>query len=249
MSKTIKPHRAARFVALDWMLEQARKHEHESNGPNRSPLIDRINKAAGVPLGSSYCAAALRYAFGIAGVTFGGPHAASVGYEEQWAREHGYLVTRPLHGDVFNWRIDGDGWPDHTGMVVRVRSILGLYFIIDTVEANTSSGNAGSQADGGGWFCRQREFVRGRVKFVRDPRPATKDPFAPRPAAKPKTKAAAKKKPAAPRRRYYTHRHDVPLKAGQQLAFQPGKGYYARPKPKKTTTSRGTAAGGRSTRA
>jgi hypothetical protein len=243
MSKVTKPLRAARFVALDWMVEQARKGEHESKGANRSPLIDKINKAAGVPLGSSYCAAALRYAFSLAGVAFGGSHAASVGYEEQWAREQGYLVTRPLHGDVFNWRIDGDSWPDHTGMVLKVRSWGGVVFTIDTVEANTSSGNAGSQADGGGWFFRRRTFVRGRVKFVRDPRHASKDPFAP----KPKPKPVAKKKTTTKKRRYFTHRHDVRLKAGETLGFQPGKGFYAR--PKKTTTSRGAAAGGRSTRA
>lgn len=178
---TVTSHRAARFVALDQMFDWADEGQHESKGANRSPLIDKINKAAGVPLGSSYCAAAGKAAFSVAGIAdFGGPHAASVGFVDDWARSRGYIVKRPLRGDAFCWKIDGDNWPDHFGMVVKVRSWGGLVFTIDTVEANTSSGNVGSQADGGGWYRRRRTFTRGRVDFVRDPRMAAKDPYAPK---------------------------------------------------------------------
>lgn len=192
--------RFARLVALDQMLAWADAGEHESSGRNRSPLIDEINRAAGVPLGSPYCAAAIHYAFQKAGITdFGGPHDASVGYVEEWAREHGYLKTRPFRGDAFCWQLDGDGWPDHAGMAVKVRSWGGVLFTVDTVEANTSSGNAGSQDDGGGFYRRRRTFRRGRVLFVRDPRKARRDPFRRTPNRKPKParpKGAPKRIPA-----------------------------------------------------
>lgn len=172
--------RAARLVALDWMLDQADHGQHESAGPNRSPLIDKINENAGVALGSSYCAAAVKYGFHVAGIDdFGGPHAASVGYVDEWAAAEHYRVTRPLAGDAFCWNLDGDNWPDHAGMVIHVISWGGLLFTVKTAEANTSSSVAGSQSDGGGWYRRTRTFRRGRVDFVRDPRVATKDPYAP----------------------------------------------------------------------
>lgn len=175
----VMQYRLARLVALDAMLEQAAEGERETDGSNRSPLIDKINMAAGVPVGSPYCASSVRYAFAQAGVPdFGGPGAASVGFTEQWAKDRGYLKKRPFRGDAFAWQIDGDSWPDHAGMVVRVISWGGVLFTVDTVEANTSSSKAGSQGEGGGWYLRRRTFTRGRVTFVRDPRRATKDPWA-----------------------------------------------------------------------
>lgn len=188
--------RLARLVALDQMRAWADAHEHETQGRNRSPLIDRINKAAGVPLGSPYCAAAVRAAFAAAGVGFGGPHPASVGYVEQWARGKGWLHARPYRGDVFCWQLDGDSWPDHAGIVDKTLSWGGVWFTCWTVEANTSSGNAGSQSDGGGFYRRRRSFRRGRVEFVHDPRKAKRDPF-----AKPKRKPPKPGRPkTAPRR-------------------------------------------------
>lgn len=169
----------ARLQALEQMERWARAGERESAGANRSALIDRINQSAGVPVGSPYCAAAIAFAFKVAaGISdFGGTLGdASVGYLEKWARDKGWLHTRPFRGDAFAWQLDGDTWPDHAGMVRKVISWGGLLFTVDTVEANTSSSAAGSQDEGCGFHFRRRTFRRGRVLFVRDPRESLKNP-------------------------------------------------------------------------
>lgn len=174
--------RPARFVALDQMCAWADAGETESGGYNRSPLIDKLNRDAGVPVGSSYCATAIHGAFKVAGIDdFGGPACASVEQTLRWADGKGWLKTRPFAGDVGGWYLDGDSWADHEVMVAKVRSWGGLLFTLDTVEANTSSGDQGSQADGPGFHRRRRTVRRGTMKFVRDPRKATKDPFKPKP--------------------------------------------------------------------
>jgi len=65
--------------------------------------------------------------------------------------------------------------------------------------------------------------------IVRHPAPKPAPAPQPKPKPKPKPKAKPKaKKPAVAKRRYYTLKRNVPLKKGQRIAYQPGKGYYAR---------------------
>lgn len=177
---------AARVKALQEMEQLCRKGiQEEPPGSNRGPLIDEINRDAGVPVGSAYCMAAVTWCFkrlGIDLVALLGSELAdaSVGFAEDGARKAGILHERPFRGDVFTWRLDGDSWADHAGFVRRVLSIGGLFYVCLTAEANTSGSNAGSQDDGGGFHFRTRSFRKGRVNFIRVP-----GSWSPRPPVRP----------------------------------------------------------------
>ncbi len=125
---------------------------------NRGPLIDRWNQDAGVPVGSSWCMSFVHGMYLKAGKTIGGW--ASVGFFETWAAANGELVDRPFKGDIVCYDWNGDGWPDHVGIVERVLALRwkGRLFVgwIQTVEGNTSSGLAGSQSNGDGVYRRRR---------------------------------------------------------------------------------------------
>lgn len=126
--------------------------------PNRGALIDTWNLASGVPVGSPWCMSFVRAMYAKAGVTLGG--GASVGNFEAWAKQHGELVSRPFKGDVVCYDWNGDGWPDHVGLVERVLALRwrGRVFVgwVQTVEGNTSSGSRGSQDNGDGVYRRRR---------------------------------------------------------------------------------------------
>lgn len=160
----------ARLRALD----HARSYlgvKESPPGSNRGPLIDGWLRQAGVAPGNPWCAAFLSAMFAKAGRVLTFPNRASVGYFEQWARANGYLVARPLKGDVVCYRFDGDDWPDHVGIVERVLALRWRDRVFvgwcQTIEGNTSSGVTGSQSDGGGVFRRRRWINRAR--FARIP--------------------------------------------------------------------------------
>lgn len=149
----------------------------ETNGPNRSPEIDRWNTKAGVPVGSPYCATCLHDAFNAVGYDLGGDFAHADSYCPSllaWGRGKGLLRVRPYRGYVvlFDW--DEDGVMDHVGIVEKVvglrwttrggdRRFVGL---IRTIEANTSAGLAGSQSNGDGVYRRLR-WVNASTRFLR----------------------------------------------------------------------------------
>jgi len=68
----------------------------------------------------------------------------------------------PVAGDLVLFDFPGLGEPHHVGFVRSAG-----HAIVSTVEGNTSSGIAGSQADGDGVFCRSRprERIYGFVHF------------------------------------------------------------------------------------
>lgn len=124
----------------------------ETGGRNRGPEIDRWNRAAGAPLGSSYCASSV-------GGWLSEADVARPRLKTAWARnyEQPYSikpdrvargVARVPVGSVVVWKRPGGG---HVGIVTRWRGSTG-----DTIEANTSSGLKGSQHDGDGIFRRKR---------------------------------------------------------------------------------------------
>lgn len=144
--------------------------------PNRGALIDAWNALAGAPVGSPWCASFVHAMFKKTGYDL--PGGASVAAILSAARAKGWVVKRPLRGDLacFDFN-EGDKYGpfgDHIGFVERV---LGLRWsggkfcgYIQTVEGNTSSGVAGSQSDGGGVYLRKRLLVRGvSAEFVRVP--------------------------------------------------------------------------------
>jgi hypothetical protein len=139
---------------------------------NRGPRVDeyqRVGTGYVGWVGFPWCAAFVSWCFLKAGYDVTRiPLRASVGFFESWARKSGYVVDRPMRGDLFHWRIDGDAWPDHIGFVERVIS-LGPVLVMQTVEGNTSRGDGGSQDDGGGVYRRRRAIARSKVVFTRIP--------------------------------------------------------------------------------
>lgn len=160
-----------REAALRWAISQIGITEVGYN--NRGPEVDAYQRCGAEYVGYvgfPWCAAFVMCGLRKAGYQVEEiPNRAGVGFVETYAREKGYLVDRPLRGDVFAMRIDADDWPDHMGFVERVLSLGPLGWIIRTVEGNTSPDEGGSQDDGGGVYRRIRHFSRGRVKFIRFP--------------------------------------------------------------------------------
>lgn len=134
----------------------------ETGGHNRSPDIDRWNRYVGAPLGSSYCASFVSFNLGQSRVKFPATRTA-------WAR--GFLLPGqsvsardalngkylPKPGDIVVWTRPGGG---HVGFVKQAaRSPTpGQSPLLYTIEANTSSGSSGSQANGDGVYERTRKI-------------------------------------------------------------------------------------------
>lgn len=167
-----------RELALREAITELGVHERGFN--NRGPEVDQYQREGAAYLGGyvgfPWCAVFVYRNFKRAGFLIEQiPLRASVGYAERWARMKGYIVTRPLRGDVFSWKIDGDGWPDHTGHVEKVLK-FGPVLYLQTVEGNTSSGDGGSQDDGGGVYRRRRVIRANKVTFTRIPGRPTRNP-------------------------------------------------------------------------
>lgn len=139
---------------------------------NRGPRVDQYQREGTAYVGWAgfpWCAAFVSWCLKQVGFPVEQiPLRASVGYFQKHAREHGWIVEKPARGDIFCWQIDGDTWPDHIGFVSRVVS-LGPMVAFRTVEGNTSSGDGGSQDDGGGVYRRYRVMRRSKVVFLRVP--------------------------------------------------------------------------------
>lgn len=157
---------ALRHKALEVALTQVGVTEHGGNnaGPEVESYLKSVDRWKGVP----WCAAFVCWCFEkAANYNF---KWASAGVEVIYnnAKKNGWLVARPFKGDLVLFDF-GSGIPgDHIGFVKKVLA-LGPVFTLRTVEGNTSSGEAGSQADGDGVFERTRVVKKSRVSFVRVP--------------------------------------------------------------------------------
>lgn len=127
----------------------------ETNGNNRSPIIDKWNRSVGAPLGSPYCASAVSAWLNEAGATLPNIRSASSrlfirsagAYDVKYVR-HG--LRKIQRGDVIVWKRAGGG---HIG--IASDDWKGLHGRV--VEANTSAPHvAGSQWNGDGVWEKQR---------------------------------------------------------------------------------------------
>ena len=64
-------------------------------------------------------------------------------------------VGQAKTGDVVFFQFDTDAEPDHVGIVVSNNTTLKT---LVTWEGNTSSGKAGSQSNGDGWYKKKRDY-------------------------------------------------------------------------------------------
>lgn len=141
-------------------------------GPNNhGPWVKAFLAEVGLPEGYAWCDAFQSYEMH---AVYGDRlpiESASVWQTYLKAKQLGWIVTRPLRGDLVLYDFDGNGRADdHIGIVARVLSInIPGKWYLRTVEGNTSSGKAGSQGDGGGVYVRRRLVSRNSVVFIRIP--------------------------------------------------------------------------------
>lgn len=135
-------------------------------GSNSGYMVDRWLASTHLPPGNPWCMAFVHAQYKRFGVDLGG--GASVGNFQQWATEHGKLVRRPFRGDICCYDWEGDGWPDHVGIVVKVLALRwkAKRFVgwCRVVEGNTAVGN---DSNGGQVMVRTRWIKTSR--FVRVP--------------------------------------------------------------------------------
>lgn len=139
-----------RLLVMAYLADELKVRE--VGGNNRGPWVKIFLEAAGLDEGYSWCAAAMLFASLVAGAPC--PKrpdynpAAVIGWR-RWAEALGKLVTSPQRGDIAMRQTGPTS--GHIGVVVRA---WGLWVL--TIEGNTSSGEEGSQADGGGLYRRVR---------------------------------------------------------------------------------------------
>lgn len=159
-----------RELALQYGLREARRGVHEVGGNNRGPAIKRYLKGVGLGEGYAWCDAFVSWCFHNAAGKKVSIESASVGVSYARAASLGWTVKRPLHADVACFNFDNrGGFDDHTGFVVKVLGIAGLFWVLKTCEGNTSSGRSGSQADGDGVWVKTRVVRKSTVGFIRVP--------------------------------------------------------------------------------
>lgn len=126
-------------------------------GNNRGSKVDEINKEAGNPLGSPYCAATVSYSLNHAQAKlpeYRGGLAINFYNKSKDRYSAGDVYFKRVKvkcGDIVIWQ-KGSGINGHVGVVNKDWSgSTG-----ETIEANTSSGDKGDQREGSGIFVRTR---------------------------------------------------------------------------------------------
>ena len=177
---TINP-RGVAVAALQIALAYAAAGVHEEGGNNRGDQVEFFQRMMGGSPGDPWCAdfvcTCLVKAFArlnrmpedrlhlIRTVGIAGHMLPLSGYcPALWQAAVGKGMARgrlfdPDPGDLVLFDFEGQGEPHHVAMVRSGN--------LDTLEGNTSSGQGGSQADGGGVFLRHRnrDHVFGFVHF------------------------------------------------------------------------------------
>ena len=115
--------------------------------------------------GVPFCAMGVSWVFAQCGQSLPGLPTASCPTLYQANKKSGLAVNKynAKPGDVILFDWDGNGNPDHVGLVELNK---GSY--VQTIEFNTSSGSSGSQSNGGGVYRRTRNF--GNVLMVIRPK-------------------------------------------------------------------------------
>lgn len=171
-------YRLTRLVALDIALDYAAQGVREVGGNNRGPVVQMIQRADSLP-GEIYawCQSTMnafwRLATGgavkdgdiVGGAMLAGG-TASVGLFAAYAKQKGWVATRPFRGYHFCLQLTSDNWPDHVGQIVRVLQETSTAWLCETVEGNTGDS---SIDDGDGIFVKQRWLSKARTIFIAVP--------------------------------------------------------------------------------
>lgn len=140
-----------RLLVMAYLADEVRVKE--VGGNNRGKWVKVFLASVGLGEGYPWCAASLTFASQVADAPF--PQrpeynpAAVLGWN-RWADDNDRIVSGALRrGDIAMRRTSAT--TGHIGVVVRV---VGNF--VYSIEGNTSPGNEGSQADGGGLYRRVR---------------------------------------------------------------------------------------------
>lgn len=128
-------------------------------GSNWGPRVSQYLKSAGLSFPAPWCMAFVNWSYRQAGLDLEHPNEASVGFFLDWGRRNGWVVEKPVPGDIVCYQFTSDNWPDHVGIVKDV----GVGRIV-AVEGNTAYGD---DANGGKVMLRSRSTSR--CAFVRIP--------------------------------------------------------------------------------
>lgn len=135
-------------------------------GNNSSPEIDQWLKYVGLNPGNPYCAAFVSFCIAEAGARE--PPVKS-GLARHFIRSNSIPASKVLigieqipPGSIVVWR-RGNTIFGHVGIVKQWDKAKGI-----TIEANTSSGERGSQSDGDGVYIRSRTIIPGAVFRITD---------------------------------------------------------------------------------
>lgn len=141
----------------------------EEGGNNRGVRVEEYLDAVGRWPGVPWCAAFVSWCYETVCKKQLPWTSAGVEVIYREAKKRSWLVDRPFRGDLVLFDMGG-GYPpgDHCGFVEKVLA-LGPLFTLRTIEGNTSSGEAGSQSDGGGVHRRTRVVKKSKIAFVRVP--------------------------------------------------------------------------------
>lgn len=151
-------------------LAAARAGVEEVGQNNHGPWVKKFLAEVGLPEGYAWCDAFVSYEAHAAAGRRLPIESASVAVTYAKARELGWDVSGPARGDLVLFDFDSDGQADdHIGIVISGGGFGRAWWKLNTVEGNTSSGRAGSQADGGGVYVRTRIVRRSSVRFIRIP--------------------------------------------------------------------------------
>jgi hypothetical protein len=130
---------------------------------NRGPEVETFLKFVGLGGGYSYCAAFVSFVLDKSGACYPAVNGKLV----KTAAARGFVIPGSIPaekvlrgeyklqgGEVVVWR-RGESWQGHVGFVTKRISDASF----TTIEANTSPGTKGSQANGGGIYARSRTIV------------------------------------------------------------------------------------------
>ena len=167
------------IATLAVATHDVRRQVREQGGNNRGPDVERVLRNAGVTIPAPWCAAWVQDVTDSAAQSLGVTNPlndvvneALVQSYANWAAQKPkdrlvIFPSRALPGDLVLYKFGTSGRYDHVGIVSRPPFDDAGGALFRSFEANTSSGDAGSQRDGHGVYERVRSVAPGKTMFVR----------------------------------------------------------------------------------
>lgn len=144
--KAIQSPNEAVLQIMAWLADTVKVRE--VGGNNHGPWVKKFLASTGLGEGNPWCAAAINYCAQCVDAPTPSSLKASVEGWQNWAEHSGRLREKPERGYLCVKQSQGIS---HIGIVVSLKG-----GVVESIEGNTSSGDHGSQQDGGGLYRRQR---------------------------------------------------------------------------------------------